>query len=233
MVRLIHQKTIHRHTAKMRTLKIILIVTMLGFLVSTVFADTNMSATIYLTFVTDNLGFYKVRNLEKQPRSFTYENHVLNINQGDTIIWENDADVTTFTIVSNQNLWNDKIGQIRVGQRINYKFDNPGTYTFYVKEASSKLQTIVVGSVRNTINNITTLIPTPSQTATVIHTPTSLPTTVRTIVQAPLPTATVVHTPVIANAVKLPINISATSIAGIIVAIFSIIVTFKVGKNKR
>lgn len=219
----------------MITRKMILIVTMLGFLVPTVFAGTNASATIYLTFVTDNLGFYKVRNLEMPPHSFTYENRALNINQGDTVIWENDNDIRTITIVSNQNLWNDKIGQIKVGNRVNYKFDNPGTYTFYVKEESSKIQKIVVSPVGNAYNGETISTPKPLQTATVIHTPTSSSTSVSTNVRSPLQTVTMTSAPIVTNVsdIKLPIKISTTSVASIMVAILSVVIMLWLGKNKR
>ena len=64
---------------------------------------------------------------------------------GDTVIWENDEVTETLNIVSDQKLWNSKIGQIKAGRKINYTFYNPGTYTFkMVFEGVSKRQTIVV-----------------------------------------------------------------------------------------
>src|SRR5659263_122002 len=101
--------------------------------------------TTYLSYVNGGSGFYQVRNLDKPSRKFIYENSVLNINRGDTVIWENDEVTETLKVISDQKLWDSKIGQIKAGRRINYTFNNPGTYTFHiVSEGISKRQTIVV-----------------------------------------------------------------------------------------
>lgn len=188
-------------------------------------ANTNSGTTMYLSLVNDAFGFYKIRNLENVPRQFTYENHMLNINPGDTIIWENDADISTLTVVSDQNLWNDQVGRIKVGQKINYKFDNPGTYTFHLKEASSK-QTIVVGN----IGEVQTAVQTPTVTYA-----TSVPTAPYTPVpKVPNQTTTIVTTPNHAPMpslsipdIKMPIRLTLTSFASVAVGILSLYITFR------
>jgi plastocyanin len=184
-------------------------------------AETNNSATIYLSLVNDAFGFYKIRNLETIPRQFTYDDHVLNINIGDTIIWENDADISTLTVVSDQNLWNDQIGMIKVGQKINYKFDKAGIYTFHLKEILSK-QTIVV-------NNLG-ITPTVEQTmAIVTPVPTEIYKPSHTAQRTAIPTPTT-PVPVSINVVpdvKIPIKLTPTSFASIAVGILSIYITFR------
>jgi hypothetical protein len=223
-----------------------------GYLLTMVVADTNSNSTMYLSFVHDGLGFYKVRNLDMPtPRQFVYDDRILNINIGDTIIWENDADITTFTIVSDQDLWNNKVGQIKVGHKINYKFDKSGTYTFYIKEASEKRQTIVV----NNTGEMSTVekMPTATVTAYPIPVPTATYkpsyTTQGTAVQTPAKTAvsnvssyipvpvSTRATPVVTQIatvptqimpdIKLPIDVTPTTIASMVVASLSIYITFR------
>lgn len=186
-------------------------------------ADTNTSATMYLSLVNDAFGFYKVRNLETIPRQFTYDDHVLNINIGDAIIWENDADISMLTVVSDQNLWNDQIGRIKVGQKINYKFDKPGTYTFHLKEALSK-QTIVVNNIGEV--TIATVAPVPTETYKPSYTVprAAMPTPTSTIAPeyTPLPVS-----PYAIQGVKIPIKLTPTSFASIVVGILSMYITFR------
>lgn len=212
---------------------IILTIMIFGSLIMIVNADT------YISYVDDELGFYKVRDVTIPTRNFTYEKRVLTINQGDTVIWENDAQKTSFTVVSEQNLWDDKVGYLRVGSKLNYKFDKTGKYTFYIKEYSSRRQTVIVNYVDS--YSAPTVIPT-----TVV---TTVPTPVKTSIPAntimtPVPKVTsTIHVPINSTwintgyiqfpNVKLPIRISTTTIASIIVVIISIITTYKIGKNKR
>jgi plastocyanin len=188
-------------------------------------ADTNTSATMYLSLVNDGFGFYKIRNLETIPRQFTYDDHVLNINVGDTIIWENDADISTLTVVSDQNLWNDQVGRVKVGQKINYKFDKPGIYTFHLKEVSSK-QTIVVNNVG--VVTVATITPVPAETYKSSYTvpPTEIPTPAPTITQSIKYTPAPVSIYAISG-VKIPIKLTPTSLASVIVGILSMYITFR------
>lgn len=187
-------------------------------------AENDTIPTTYITYVDSILGFYKVRDVTTPIHKFSYENRTLNINVGDTIIWENDAEKTTFIIVSGQGLWNDKVGYLRVGSKINYKFDTPGKYVFYIKEYSSRGQTVIV--------NGQTVIPT--VTSTEVSTPTVTSTEV--IVPTPTVTSTEVIVPnntQIPNTMSSPIKLSPVAIASIIIAISSMIITFAIGRNKR
>lgn len=201
-------------------------------------------STTYRSFVTDGLGFYKIRNVDVPPVPFTYEDRILNINQGDSIIWINDADAATITIISDQSLWNDKVGQIKVGATINYKFDEPGTYTFHVKGTSMR-QTIMVGDTGLTAPTVTsTPIPTedtPSPTPTEytpsptytknkpFPTPTNdFPTSIDTSISYQNDTNTSLQNMIPIN---LPIKITTTTIASMIVAMLSIYITYKTGKK--
>lgn len=182
-------------------------------------AGTDLTPTTYISYIDDVLGFYKVRNLEQPPRQFTYNSHTLNINQGDIIIWQNDAEKTTFTILSEQNLWDSNVGYLRVGSKMNYKFDNPGKYIIYMKEHTSIRQTIIVNAIGEVPDE--TVIPTPVST-TYVTTP--IPTVVRPT-YIPTPTVTDFNP-------TINFNISNTGIASIIVALLSIFITYRTGKNK-
>lgn len=181
-------------------------------------AGINLTPTTYISYVDESYGFYKIRNLEQPPRPFTYESHTININQGDTIIWQNDAEKTTFTILSDQNLWDRNVGYLRSGSKINYKFNSPGKYTVYIKEYPSRRQTIIVGAEWT----ITTISP----TVTISHTP--IPTTA--IINDPVP-ITVTPSPISGPNVST-INMPKTMIASIVVAILSILITFRAGRNR-
>jgi plastocyanin len=203
--------------------------------------------TTYRSFVTDGLGFYRIRNVEVPPVPFTYEDRILNINSGDTILWINDADAATITIVSDQNLWDDKVGQIKVGATINYKFDSPGTYTFHVKGTSMR-QTIIVGGMGyeptveptdtytpspTVAEDMSTPTPSPIPTGTQSKAKTSAPTPITTLPQIVNTTNDANNnTPVQASVpIDLPIRITATTIASVIVVMFSLYMTHKTGKK--
>ena len=209
--------------------RIILTIIIFGYMMTTVSAET------YITYVDDGLGFYKVRDVTASTNKFTYEKHTLEINQGDSIVWENDAEKTTFTIVSEQNLWDDKIGYLRVGSKLNYKFDKPGEYTLYIKEYTSKRQTVIVNAKDGA--SVQTVVPTPISTP--IPTSTIFPgnTTavpVHTVIQASNNiTKNPVQFPDIKIPVKIPVKISPTMIASVVVALLSIFITYKAGRNKR
>jgi len=207
--------------------------------------------TTYRSFVTDGNGFYKIRNIEVPPVPFTYEDRILNINQGDSIVWINDADTATITIISDQNLWDDKIGQIKVGATINYKFTDPGTYTFHLK-GSSMRQTIIVGDMgyEPTVEPTDTYTPSPTVTEDMsTPVPTSTPsitpinTQSKSKTSTPTPVATlqqIVNTTSDINnnvpnqasvPINLPIKVTATTIASVIVVLFSLYMTRKTGKK--
>ncbi len=128
---------------------------------------------VYKVFVDESYGFYKVRELNNTP--FVYENLTLNINVGDTVIWANDAsDNSEETIISEQNLWDNKSGFLRYTfDFFNYTFTVPGTYSVYIKEHPRiQHQTIVVRSVETpTATPTQTPTATPALTTTVTGTP--------------------------------------------------------------
>lgn len=225
---------------KQITIRSILIFVLILLSMTIANANNGNISTTYLTYVDDGLGFYKIRNLDIPPRQFEYNDHTLNINQGDTVIWQNDADKATFTIVSNQNLWSNEIGYLRLGSKINYRFDKPGKYDIYIKEYTSRRQTIIVSA----IGGVETVTETPIPTATPVPTTyiaTPIPTTaiptpiVTAYIPANAPTSrdSIVprQTPII-NLPTINLHISGTMMASIIVAIFSIFITIRVGRNK-
>lgn len=226
---------------------IIIILVVRPILVTGQTDSTNV--TTYISFVDDVLGFYKVRDVTDASHKFEYKDHTLNINKGDTVIWQNDAEKASFTVLSEQNLWDNTVGYLRVGSKLNYKFDKAGKYTIYIKEYTSRRQTVIVNSVGEQLPTptITTPIITPTQI-------TPIPTPIRT---TPIPTATTNKTtPIQRNntngtknksvdpieikfpefnmpAINLPIKSSATAMASIVVALMSLVITYLVGRNKR
>lgn len=125
------------------------------------------SAAVYQVTVDDYYGFYQVRNVEPGNISFKYVNNTLNINVSDNVIWENQADNNNdFTIVSEQNLWDNKSGYLRYNyDTFNYTFLQPGTYQVYIKEEPLiRHQTIVVAPIETP--TVTTPPPTPTATET-------------------------------------------------------------------
>lgn len=215
---------------------IIFVIIVLGSITTTV----NASATTYTVYVDDGLGFYKVRNLDTPPVKFEYANHILTVNQGDTIIWQNDAEKTTFTILNDQNLWNSQIGYLRVGSKFNYKFDVPGIYTLYIKEYPSRKQTIIVNTIGNSPTPTITATREPTVTPTVVPTNSPVSPVSTTIIPkdttiTPIPTnvSNVSNVPTDTNSSMQTSNIKITTIASIVVALLSIIISYRVGRNKK
>lgn len=192
-----------------------------------------VSAETYITYVDDELGFYKVRDVTVPTNKFVYENRILTIDQGDAIIWENDAAKTSFTIVSEQNLWDDKIGYLRVGSKVNYKFDKPGKYTFYIKEHKSIRQTVtvnMVGMANTTITPTNTPINTPINPITINSTNTSTNIPINTSTNSST-TNSSTNIPINIVGIKFPIKISLTTVISMIVAVLSIIIMYKSRKK--
>ena len=77
-----------------------------------------------------------MRNFNVQPKNIT-------INQGDTVIWFNDNDpVRTFTLVSNEGLWENT--SIVNRKNFIYTFNESGTYTYRVQTWEAMKGTIIV-----------------------------------------------------------------------------------------
>lgn len=209
----------------------------------------------YITYIRDDFGFYRVRNYDDSVKIFTYDDRTLNINTGDSMSWSNDADSKKLTVMSDQNLWSVEKGYLRVGQKMEYTFTNSGTYTFYIKEASEKRQTIIVNG-----NNAPTAIivqvptitpaplptidpnifatptpykyvaPTPVSTPKHTYPPTSKPTTV---VITPTSTISYISIQTPTPPIQLPIEITPTSIISILFSIAMIYVIFRHNKKEK
>lgn len=203
------------------------------------------------TYIDPGYGFYKVRDVTTfKAAPFDINNRTLFISQGDTVSWINDADTkVSLSIVSEQGLWN---GGAKLDKT--YKFDNSGTYNFYLAEYQSKKLTVVV-SPKEGFSPTPTAIPTPIVTPITVHTdipiatpivtptdtimsPTDTPTDTPIMIITPIPpiktqSAKPVSTINPNPDINLPIKISPTSVASIIVAILSISITYSVGRNKK
>ncbi len=133
---------------------------------------------VYRVFVDDSYGFKRVIEVNYTP--IEYKNLTLNINVSDTVTWINDADSESLTIVSEQNLWDNRSSYLRETYRsFSYIFTQPGTYNVYMKEFPRvRHQTIVVRSLE-------TPKPTPTQTPTA--TPVLTPVVKETPVEAAKP----------------------------------------------
>ncbi len=116
--------------------------------------------TIYRSPLDTYSGFYSVIN-DKTEEPSQYENHTLNINIGDKIIWVN-RDTDVVTIISDQGLWANNNVILVYRKQFNYTFFNPGIYTFYI-DRYKKLskQTIIVS---DSTNKTVTIEPTPTMT---------------------------------------------------------------------
>lgn len=107
-----------------------------------VLAENN---TVYKISIDQDYGFYRVIDMSYKE-NVQYDNNTLTINQGDEVIWFNDATPDEpLTIVSEQGLWDNKSAYLRWNyQKFNYTFNDPGNYTFYIKEYPRERQNIVV-----------------------------------------------------------------------------------------
>ncbi len=163
--------------------------------------------SVYKVYVDGTDGFYQVRNIEPGNITFKYVNNTLNINAGDSVIWENqDYYDWALTIVSEQNLWDNKSSYL-IGNydTFNYPFMHPGTYGIYIKEYPRvPHQTIIVAAVETP--TVTTPPPTPTETET------------------PAPTASVAQTPPGALPGFNPwyILLAFIVVAGLVVFIYSL-----------
>lgn len=149
-------------------------------------------ATTYKSYVDQDYGFYRVIGIGENlsatgpARTFlvdiNYTNKTLNINIGDTVTWINDATPDwPLTIISEQKLWGDRDAYLRWNyQKFNYTFNEPGTYSVYIKECRRcQNQTIIVNPnvIISTLATPTT-IPEQTETIVAIKTPIETPTNV-------------------------------------------------------
>lgn len=138
-------------------------------LTSIVSADNTVHIT-YVSFVDPLLGFYKILD-ETTHQPSNYVSHILTINQGDTIIWKNDADTpnTAIAIVSEQNLFPDAILNTNTAV-FPYVFDQGGKYTFHVGEHTTSVLTVMVRAANTPIPTVDTPVPTVNVPLTFLNT---------------------------------------------------------------
>ncbi len=107
-------------------------------------AETARTTLNYKVYVDEYYGFRKVIETTYK-KEVEYKNLTLTINTGDTVEWLNDNDYK-ITLVSDQGLWTPgELRAILMNRGFNYTFNEPGTYTFGIKEEPRVVhQTIIV-----------------------------------------------------------------------------------------
>ncbi|PWB51258.1 MAG: hypothetical protein C3F06_10595 [Candidatus Methanoperedenaceae archaeon] len=148
----------------------VIIFILFSFIVLPVKAETG--STTYTTYMDSKFGFYKVRDITSNS-IFSYDEHTLTINQGDTMIWKNDDDRDkAISIVSDEKLWSDNIGHLgRYNAEFKYTFTAPGEYTFRISQFQGQ-QIIIVRSSPQTFTPVPTN-PVPTTYPAITQTPTS------------------------------------------------------------
>lgn len=157
---------------------VLLVVITSGWITTVGASNSTIIPITYVSYIDDRLGFYKVVD-DTLHKDSQYKERILTINQGDTIIWLNDADTAILTVVSEQNLWDktrSKLGS--TSRRFNYTFMIPGTYSVCVDRYKDIVcQTIIVNPVEG--------YPTPTPTSTPSPTPSPVYTQTKTNVKTP------------------------------------------------
>jgi hypothetical protein len=192
-------------------------------------ATADNTHVTYISFIDPDLGFYKITDITTQKPA-QYVSGTLTINQGDTVRWENDADIQfTITVVSDQKLFPDA-SLVAIGDNFSYTFNQADVYTFHIQERHTARQTIIVLPVSG--------YNTPAPTATITPAPVVTPAPVMT----PAPTYNPSTTAMIANngsnngsnnGEANSLSISLTGIMSIIVGISSIFITYRIGRDKN
>ncbi len=186
-------------------------------------ATDNIPVT-YISYIDPDLGFYKIRDIttNKPP---LYVSGTLTINQGDTVEWENDADIQfTLTVVSDQSLFPDA-SLVAIGDNFSYTFNQAQVYTFHIKEKYSARQTIIVQPVSGYNTPVPTVVITSAPVATPV--PTSNPSTTAMIANNGSNNEKNTSNNGTANS----LSFSLTGIMSIIVGISSIFITYRIGKR--
>lgn len=155
-------------------MKIIISITVAFFYIIAI-ANADITNVTYKSYIDNSYGFYKIRDITTQ-KPILYEDRTLTINQGDAVIWINDVEDKSITLINEQSLWeSDDVYLVASGQ-FKYRFKIPGEYTFYIKEFPSARQTIIVNSigpiiVPTVIPIETVIVPTITPTITPAATP--------------------------------------------------------------
>ncbi|HEY9204331.1 MAG TPA: hypothetical protein VIO58_00285 [Candidatus Methanoperedens sp.] len=93
----------------------------------------------YRVWIDSDLGFYMVRAMRgNSTLNLSSDFEILNfsIKVGDKVRWLNDDSYDfPLTLVSKEGLWTGRAGLMRYqGERVEYIFNNTGTYTFSIQE---------------------------------------------------------------------------------------------------
>jgi len=172
-------------------MKIIISIIVIFFYIIAI-ANAGATNITYKSYIDNSYGFYKIRDITTQ-KPVLYDDRTLIINQEDAVIWINDVEDKSMTLINEQNLWeSDDVYLVASGQ-FKYRFKIPGEYTFYIKEFPSARQTIIVNSIEPII--VSTAIPTEAIIPTT--TPVITLTTTPVIILTTTPVITLTTTPVI------------------------------------
>jgi len=173
-------------------MKIIISIIVIFFYVITI-ANADITSITYKSYIDNSYGFYKIRDITTQ-KPVPYNDRTLTINQGDAIIWINDVEDKSMTLINEQSLWENEDVYLVASGQFKYRFKMPGEYTFYIKEFPSARQTVIVNSIEPII--VPTAIPTETIIiSTVIPTETIIISTVIPTETIIIPTATPTITP--------------------------------------
>ena len=169
--------------------------------------DQNNSST-YRSFIDGYHGFYKVV-VSGTEDILSYENYTLNINVGEEIVWINDDQNDTLTIISEQESWKDDEAVLESkGGKFSHIFNNSGMFTVYMKQYRGlPKQTIIVSGID---------IPVPTHTYTPVPTHTD----------TPVPTHTIGKVPILTNPILMPLDILRNIKITIIVTFIIVILYF-------
>lgn len=98
------------------------------------------SGEIYKVYIDREFGFWAVRDITNISNHINYKDRLMNINTGDTIIWENaDAYDDRVTIVSDNLLWEKQGVILPFGRQQKLTFNSSGTFSFHIVETSRTL----------------------------------------------------------------------------------------------
>lgn len=109
----------------------------------------NKTQNLYKIYVDGYYGFYRVYDMNTGKRLIDkeYEDKILNIRINDTVIWENEDPVESFTVTSAPKLWADTTGYLTPAKRFSHTFSQAGTYDIYIRQRQTlPHQTIIVSS---------------------------------------------------------------------------------------
>jgi hypothetical protein len=106
------------------------------FILILLFLALPAAAENYTVFVDREFGFWGVRS-DNINHTLTFKNNMLNINTGDSIIWENqDSKSDRVTIISDNMLWENGKALGWEGSRFKFTFNSSGFYNFHIMESS-------------------------------------------------------------------------------------------------